>query len=334
VIARARQFEEQLEQLLGRVENRSGRLSFDDTREMARLYRVCAARLSVLRTRGRDPEAIRYLNALCLRAYTRLQVPPPRAGQFHGFFLSDLPKVLAATAWLQALVAILMLTGALAGAAIVAENPAAAYDCVPAAFYPPGKLDALINSRAARIAFLARKPAAFGVKSVFSAALFTHNMTVGLLAFSTGVLAGIPTLLLTFYNGLTLGAFAWIFSRDSLWPMFWAWILPHAVPELLATTLCCTAGLLLAKAVVAPGRQGAGAALRAAANPALELVAAAVPLLIAAALIESFLRQSTLGSAVRFVSAAIALAAVVAYGRYAYQLSKRPTPPDLRWLVN
>ena len=332
MIARAAQLQEQLESLLDRVENRSGTLSFDETRVLARLYRVCSARLALMRTRGRDPEAIRYLNALCLRAYTRLQVPPPREQLLPRFFLADLPKVLAATAWLQAIVAILTLVGALAGAAVVAENPAAIYDCIPSSFYPPAQVEALMDSHKARAEFLARTPVSFSFKSIFSAALFTHNMRVGLLAFATGILAGIPTILLIFYNGITIGAFAWLFSRDSLWPVFWAWMLPHAIPELLAVTLCCTAGLLIAKAVLAPGRRGVKAALRTASSPALELVGAAAPLLIVAALIESFLRQSTLSSSLRFVAAAIAVAAIGAYGWYVYRLSRRPVPPDLQWL--
>jgi len=298
---------------------------------MARLYRVCSARLSTLRTRGRDPEAIRYLNALCLRAYTRLQVPPPAEQRVRGFFMADLPKVLAATAWLQAIVAMLMLIGFLAGLAIARENPAAAYACIP--FYPAGQLESLIESRDAREAFLERKPVEFGIKSIFSAALFTHNMSVGILSFATGVLAGIPTLWFVFYNGLGLGAFAWVFSRDSLWLVFWAWLLPHAIPELLAVVLCSTAGLIIGKAVVAPGRQTITAALRAAASPALELVAAAVPLFVVAALIESFVRQSMLSTGFRLLAAAAALFAIGAYARYVFRMARQPAPPDLEWLV-
>ena len=333
MIARSRQFQEQLETLLDRVENRGKHLSFDETREMARLYRICSARLAVVRTRSRDPDAIRYLNALCVRAYTRLQVPPVRQQRVPDFFFADFPRVLAATAWLQAIVAILMIVGALAGASIVAENPAALYDCVPASFYPPGQLETLMDSRQARAEFLTRKPVDFGLKSIFSAALFTHNMTVGVLSFAAGIMAGIPTLILVFYNGLTLGAFAWIFSRDSMWPMFWAWILPHAIPELLAVTLCSTGGLLIGKAVVAPGRQTVASALRAASRPALQMVAAAMPLFIVAALIESFIRQSTLSSPARFAAAAVALTLVAGYGWFVFRLARRPVQPDLAWLL-
>jgi len=333
VIVRRGQSQEQLEALLDRVEATSGRLSFDDTREMARLYRVCSARLAVQRSRGRDPEAIRYLNALCVRAYTRLQVEPIGRQRLPHFFLSDFPKVLAATAWLQLIVAVLMVAGAVAGASIVAENPAALYDCIPAALYPSARLEALMESHEARAEFLERKPNGAGFKSIFSAALFTHNLGVGMLSFAVGILAGIPTLILVFYNGLTIGAFGWLFSRDSLWPVFWAWMLPHAIPELLGITLCSTAGLMLAKAVVAPGRETVRTALGAASRPALEMVAASVPLFILAAFIESFIRQSMLSTPARFAAAAIALGSIASYVAYVVRLARRPVPPDLSWLV-
>lgn len=333
MIARRPQSSEQLEQLLGRVEGAPGQLSFEDTRELAHLYRICAAQLAAMRSRGRDPEATRYLNTLCVRAYTRLQVEPIQRRRLPDFFFADFPKVLAATAWLQLVIAVTMIGGAVAGASIVSENPAALYDCIPAAFYPSAQLETLMESHEARAVFLKHRSEEFGIKSIFSAALFSHNLSVGILSFAVGVLAGIPTLILVFYNGLTLGAFAWVFSRDSLWPMFWAWMLPHAIPELLGITLCSTAGLMLGKAVLAPGRQSMRAALTAAGRPALEMVAASVPLFIVAAFNESFVRQSMLTTSARFVAAEIALGSIVSYVAYVTWQSRRPVPPDLSWLL-
>jgi uncharacterized membrane protein SpoIIM required for sporulation len=130
-----------------------------------------------------------------------------------------------------------------------------------------------------------------------------------------------------------LGAFAWIFSRDSMWPLFWAWMLPHAIPELLAVTLCSTGGLLIGKAVVAPGRQTVTSALRAASRPALQMVAAAMPLFVVAAFVESFIRQSTMSSPARFLAAAIAVGFIVGYGCFVFRLARKPIQPNLAWLV-
>jgi uncharacterized membrane protein SpoIIM required for sporulation len=334
VNAADRQIRARLEALLDDAERSGGRFSFEDLRELAHLYRLSSAQLAVLRSRGSDPEALRYLNALCVRAYTHLHVPPPRReAQVGRFYFARFPATLAATAWLQGLVAVILLAGALTGASIVAQNPANLYAAIPSAMYPADDLERLVSSAAEREKFLARAPVAFGIKSVFSASLFVHNTGIGFLSFATGILAGVPTIILVLYNGITLGAFAWIFSRDAAWPIFWAWLLPHAIPELLAITLCSTAGLLIGKAVLAPGRRGTAAALREAATPALELVAASVPLFVVAAAIESFLRQSSLSTPARFAAAAIAVASILSYVWYVHRLAARRSALDLRWLV-
>jgi uncharacterized membrane protein SpoIIM required for sporulation len=334
VNAADRQIRARLEMLLDAAESARGRLPFEEVRELAHLYRLASAQLAVLRSRGSDPEAVRYLNALCVRAYTHLQVTPPRReAQVGRFYFARFPATLAATGWLQGLVAIVLLAGALTGAAIVAQNPANIYAAIPSAMYPADDLERLVSSAADREQFLARTPLAFGFKSVFSASLFVHNTGIGFLSFATGILAGIPTIILVLYNGITIGAFAWIFSRDAGWPIFWAWLLPHAIPELLAITLCSTAGLLIARAVLAPGRRGINAALRDASTPALELVAASVPLFIVAAAIESFLRQSSISTVARFAATAIALASIVTYAWYVRRLAARLPAVDLEWLV-
>jgi uncharacterized membrane protein SpoIIM required for sporulation len=323
---------ERLGELLDQAESARWRLSFDELRELARLYRISSARLAILRSRDRDPEAIHYLNALCVRAYTHLQVSAAHRRLVRNFFLIEFPATLAATAWLQGVVALLMLMGAVAGWTIVSANPAALSVIVPSSMYRATMLERLAGSARERAKFLAHPALGFGMKSVFSAGLFVHNTKVGLFAFTTGILAGIPTVLLVFYNGLTLGAFVWIFSRDRGWPVFWAWLLPHAIPELLAVTLCSAGGLVIAKAVVAPGRRGVAVALREAVLPALQLVLASVPLLLAAAGLESFLRESGLSTAPRFAAAAAALVAITGYVWYVRRLARRQAPLKLDWL--
>ena len=322
-----------LEALLDAAEASRARMSFDDVRQLAHLYRLSSAQLAILRSRGRDPDSLRHLNALCVRAYTHLQVAPPRReAQVARFYFERFPATLAATAWLQGIVAIILLIGSLTGAAVSARNPANVYAAIPSAMYPADDLERLVTSHAEREKFLARTPIAFGLKSVFSANLFVHNTGIGFLSFATGILLGLPTIILVLYNGITLGAFAWIFSRDASWPLFWAWLLPHAIPELLAITLCSTAGLVIGSAVLAPGRRGVAAALREAATPALELVVASVPLFVVAASIESFLRQSSISTAARFAAAALAVASIVTYVWYVRRMAKRRRNPDLRWL--
>jgi uncharacterized membrane protein SpoIIM required for sporulation len=322
-----------LEELLERAEGMRRRLGFDDLRELARLYRLCSARLAVERSQRADPDRIRYLNALCVRAYSHLQVPAARRIEPGAFFVASFPATLAKTAWLQALSALVMVAGTIAGSAIAAGNPAALYALLPSGAYPPDKVQRLVSSAAERARFLTHAVPGFGIKSVFSAGLFVHNMQVGMLAFASGILAGVPTLLLDFYNGLMLGGFALIFCRGGDSILFMAWILPHAIPELLAVTLCSTGGLVIARAVVAPGRESTGAALRGAARPALQMLVAALPLFFFAAGIESFLRQSTMSTGARLGVASLNAAAVVAYALYVRWLWRRARKPEVGWLL-
>src|SRR4029453_4785713 len=214
------------ERLLERAERlRVGRLGFDELRELGRLYRSSAARLARLRDRGDDPEAIRHLNALCVRAYGILYASRgPRVG-VRAAFLARLPAALAKTWRAQSLAWSLLLLGLLLGFAPGARDADAVYALVPAALgYEDGGLSALVESREARERFLAREESPVAKKAVFGSHLFTHNTQIGLLSFATGMLAAVPTCLLQLYNGLVLGAFGAIFLRDP-WPVpFLAWI--------------------------------------------------------------------------------------------------------------
>ncbi|MGH7246717.1 MAG: stage II sporulation protein M, partial [Pseudomonadota bacterium] len=212
--ARDLQVRDRMEAILDRIERPGKAGSFDEIRELAHLYRLNSARLAILRSRNADPEAVRYLNALCVRGFTHLQVTAPQPRRPGRFFVTDFPATLAATARLQMMVAALLVAGAIVGAAMVAGNPAALYVCIPGWMYPADELQQLASSHAVRLQFLGHQSMGLGIKSIFSAGLFIHNTEVGMMAFATGILAGVPTLLLVFYNGLTLGAFASIFSHD------------------------------------------------------------------------------------------------------------------------
>jgi uncharacterized membrane protein SpoIIM required for sporulation len=295
---------ERMEQLLLRAERlRASGLGFDELRELGRLYRLGSARLSRLRERGDDPETIRHLNAICVRAYGVLYAErgAERGERAFGARLAD---AIARTWHAQALAWALLLFGVLIGAALGASSDEALYALVPESLgYSDGGLEALASSPEARAEFLRRERTPAGVSAAFGSMLFANNTRVGLLSFASGMLAGVPTVLLQVYNGVVLGALTSVFARDPLPIAFAAWILPHGVPELTAISLCAAAGLLLGSAIAAPGRDGRAAALRRQADPALLLFGASIPLFFAAALVESFVRESALGTGVRFVVA-------------------------------
>lgn len=318
--------------LLDRSEElRLARLRFDELRELGHLYRLHAARLARLRERGDDPDAIRHLNALCVRAYTLLYGASSRRWSARG--APGLPADALARTW-RALAAAwaLLLVGLLVGWGLAARDPAALLALFPAGMgYTPVMLEELATSPDARRDFLERNEQSFGQHAFFGSTLFAHNTRVGLLALATGMLAGIPTVILQIYNGLVMGTLSAAFLGGTARIEYLAWILPHAIPELTAICLCVAGGLLLGAAVAAPGRLPRGLAVRRAFDSALLLFGFSVPFFLGAAFIESFVRESMLGTAPRLALAAALLGGLLcAHGLVLHLVRRRA--PRAAWL--
>ena len=103
-----------------------------------------------------------------------------------------------------------------------------------------------------------------------------------------------PTVLLLGYNGMVLGAFTSGYHGAGIHAEYWAWILPHGVTELTAVVLCGGTGLLLGRAAVAPGLHTREESLRRAGREAGRVCLGVAGMLVFAASVESYLRQSHL----------------------------------------
>src|SRR5438132_9265206 len=222
----ARRASERFEALLDRCERlRAGGLPFDELSELGRLYRTHTARLARLRERDDDPAAILHLNALCVRAYSFLYVPPPSERSLRTLFLVWLPDALGRTWRAQLLAWGLLLTGIALGGALAWRDPQSLHAFMPGgAGYTPDGIDRLIASPQARADFLGRGSVPATINAFFGSQLFAHNPPVGLLAFATGMLGGVPTGLLHLYNGIVPGAVAAIFFPDPLPPHLPPWV--------------------------------------------------------------------------------------------------------------
>ena len=322
---------ERLAALLDRAERvRLRNLAFEELRELGRLYRLHAAHLAVLRDRGDDPDEIRHVNALCVRAFGVLY---GRSGAVaRPSTLTRLREAVARTWRAQVLAWLLLLAGAALGAGLATRDPAALSALIPASLgYPAARLEELASSADARSRFLAAEETPAGQNALFGSSLFVRNTQVGLLAFASGMLAGVPTVLLQIFNGMVVGALSAVFLKDPPLPYI-AWILPHAIPEVTALCLCAAGGLLIGAAVAAPGRRGRAAALRDAVDPGLFLFFSSLPLFLVAALIESFARQSALGIAPRLAIAAAGAVLLGSFHLWVFRLA-RARENDSAWLA-
>ncbi len=136
-----------------------------------------------------------------------------------------------------------------------------------------------------------------------ASAIITNNVQVAFGAFALGITAGIGTVLVLVFNGLFFGAVLGLFANYHLAGWILTFVAGHGVLELTAIFIAGGAGLLVGRALVAPGDLARRDALVVHGRLAIRLVGAAACLLILAGLIEGFLSAS---GAPRFLSSSSA----------------------------
>jgi uncharacterized membrane protein SpoIIM required for sporulation len=147
----------------------------------------------------------------------------------------------------------------------------------------------------------------------FASQLFTHNVHVSLLVAALGFLAGLPTFLILFQNGLLLGAFAALYASRGLGWDLWGWLLPHGVTELLAVVFAGAVGFAVAEALLFPGRRTRLDAFARRGRDAGTIVVGVVLMLLLAGLLEGFFRQLVTSPGARWSVATLTAAGWVAY---------------------
>ncbi|MDC1143058.1 stage II sporulation protein M [Planctomycetota bacterium] len=162
-----------------------------------------------------------------------------------------------------------------------------------------------------------------GMDAMFSMFLFQNNTRVAFYCFAWGALLGLPTIYLLIVNGLMLGAMTAVYVSKGLGVEWFAWILPHGVPELGAIFLAGGAGLALGHRIFNPGNKPRLQAFREQATTAGIVAMGCVPLLFLAGLIEGIFRQSKAGTELRYGVFAFLL---LAMGAWIAVLGRRSKP--------
>ena len=291
-----------LEQMITAADKHGVRvLSAEQLARLPHLYRAALSSLSVARSISLDRALTAYLENLVARAYfvvygTRQHLRV----QLREFFTWKLPATIRRGKWHIVISAVVMLAAAVAAFQLTLGDMD--YYYAFAGEMAQGRTPA--SSTAELREVLYHTESASGVLATFAASLFSNNARIGILAFATGFVAGLPTLLLMFYNGLVLGAFAALYHARGLSFELWAWLLPHGVTELLAVVLCGAAGFQLAHALVFPGARTRLDSLREHGRSAAVIVIGGVTMLFIAGLIEGIFRQTVTSVPIRYAVAA------------------------------
>ena len=301
----------ELEALIAFADDKGLRaLGADALARLPHLYRATLSSLSVARSISLDRALVEYLENLVGRAYfvvygTRQHV----RRQLSDFFLWRLPSTVRRAKWHLLAALVITLAGVIAAYSLTKHDADYYYSFV--GDMAEGRTPA--SSTAELRDGLYHQENASGMLATFAASLFSHNARIGILAFALGFVAGLPTLLLLFYNGLVLGAFVELYASRGLGVDIWAWLLPHGVTELSAVILCGAAGLMIAHGLVFTGARPRMDSLREMGRQAAVVVIGAVIMLFVAGLIEGIFRQTVTSVPIRYGVAAATGAFWLAY---------------------
>lgn len=305
---------QQLELLLDKAEQRGLRfLALEEARTLGKLYRAVSSDLLWVRAHSGSADVNAYLNDLVGRAYAMTYPGQrPRLADVWSFVARGFPALLRQEWRMYVASVLLMLAGTGFGYLGMLVDPEAAPYLVPAEHL---SLDP--SRRAADEA--ASSGASVEQQAQFSTFLFTHNIEVAFLCFALGITVGVGTAIMLFTNGLMLGSLAYVYTAKGLAGWFWAWILPHGIPELTAICIAGAAGLVIARGQVAPRGLPRGLALRQEAVRAVKLLFGTLALFVLAGCIEGTVSQ--IHPPRLSVAFKISFALAVGLGVYAYLCS-------------
>lgn len=298
---------ERFEQMIKSVRWAGARhLSKEELNELGRLYRQISSDLAYVRTHGISPALGDYLNALLSQAHGVLY-RAPRRGFRHALsvYFYTVPEVIRRR-WKYIFTSIaITLGGALFAGVLSWSDPT-----WTARLVPEGFRDSLEAWKTGQQREAGSDPNAASKMSSF---YFMNNTRVSMLVFGLGFFWAIPTVWLLLTNGMMLGAFSAEMLRAGKLGFFYVSIFPHGVPELSAVFLCGAGGLIIGRALLAPGDRTRIESLREEGRDAIWLLGASIPLLILAAFIEAFFSFYNFPNSAKLIMGFVGLTILLSY---------------------
>ena len=181
-------------------------LSLDELQRLPVLYRAALSSLSVARTIALDRNLLLYLEGLAVRSFLVVYGPRTRAWEgLASFFGRELPAAVRSARWHILIATLALFVGTAAGFLLTVQDESWFTSLVPTGLVQ-GRGPSATRDDLARAIF-GPWPGWVASFGIFAGVLFNHNTLVGISTFGLGMAAGIPTIILTAYQGLPLGAF-------------------------------------------------------------------------------------------------------------------------------
>ena len=249
--------------------------------EFPQRYRRLCQQLALARERGYSPQLVEHLQQLMQRGHTLLyRTPAFRWRSVLEFLFADFPQLVRSQATVM-WVSLALFAVPLIGSFVLVQ-------------LRPDLVHLLMDN--ARLAQVERMydPAApnlgrdSGTDWMMFGYYIMNNISIGLRTFASGLLAGLGTVLVLLFNGITIGAVAGHLQHVGHGDPFWRFVVGHGAFELTAIVIAGGAGLQLGLRLLAPGRQRRLDALMDAGRIGARLCLGIAAMLLVAAFIEAF----------------------------------------------
>ena len=301
-IEKRKPYWQQLESLITSSSSGLKGLSHEELQELSLLYRQTAADLAAIR---QDPSSVhfaRYLNQLMARAHNIIYAGHRASpGAILAFFRHEYPRVFRRNLKYCALAFAIFIVGGFIGTALTLQDPDFELQIIG-----PQMVQTIQRKEMWTHSII-------GVKPLASSRIMTNNMTVGFMAYATGITAGLGTIYMMFFNGLLMGVIGTACALAGMSLSLWSFVAPHGALELPSIFLAGGGGLMIARGLLFPGVLPRKESLALAGREATILVLGTVPLLIIAGTVEAFVSPTGLPVALKFAMSAALLALLTSY---------------------
>jgi uncharacterized membrane protein SpoIIM required for sporulation len=267
--------------------NPARRLSIEEAERFHVLYERTADDLARVAGFAAEGELQRYLAQLVSRAYAEIHESRHRTPfRPWRWFAVEFPRAFRRHTVAFQFAILLTIVGSAFGGLAIDRDPEA-----KAVLMPFEGLQLTPAERVAQERAMQGKQLT-GRKGRFSAQLMTHNTQVALTTLALGMTFGFGTVIVLFYNGVTLGAVVVDYILGGQTAFLMGWLLPHGVIEIPAILIGGQAGLVLAHALIGWGdRRPRTRRLREASRDIVTLAGGVAVMLVWAGLVEAFVSQ-------------------------------------------
>jgi len=251
-------------------------------------YREISADLERARTYGVDVRVIEYLEAVVGLGHNVLYgARPVRRTALRNLLLRDLAAAVIQARRYVLAAFLIFLIPAICGYALIRERPQIAEQVLPDHMIARAQAGQRQHTEGRGYA---EAPSPY--LPIVASSIAANNIQVAFAAFAFGITAGVGTVAVLALNGLFFGSVLGLFANHGLAGWLLTFVAGHGVLELAAIFIAGGAGLIVGRALLAPGDLTRRDALVIHGRLAVRLVGAATALLILAGTIEGFLSAS------------------------------------------